>query len=146
MPKATEEETKAKELEKTRAVYRSLTEYLHEESAEQRWRKLQRQEEEIKAQEFPTPIPEETPTLAQSWEKLLKSVTSYDEDLFKGRKEDIDTLLVFVRAHFEVFLLECIVIVFCTNRQVFSLQSLLHSWSNPTNGYPKTQQMPVLHS
>ncbi|KAK7037489.1 hypothetical protein VNI00_010981 [Paramarasmius palmivorus] len=95
VPKATEEETKAKELEKMRAVYRSLTEYLHEESAEQRWRKLQRQEEELKAQEFPTPIPEETPTLAQSWEKLLKSVTSYDEDLFKGQKEDIDTLLVF---------------------------------------------------
>ncbi|ESK86759.1 hypothetical protein Moror_15177 [Moniliophthora roreri MCA 2997] len=35
------------------------------------------------------------PTLLQSWEKLLKEVARYDDDMVKNWKEDIDTLLVF---------------------------------------------------
>ncbi|KAK1223631.1 hypothetical protein PQX77_013492 [Marasmius sp. AFHP31] len=41
-----------------------------------------------------TPIPGK-PTLERSWEVIMKEVTSLDEGLVKGWKEDIDTLLVF---------------------------------------------------
>ncbi|KAK1220268.1 hypothetical protein PQX77_016973 [Marasmius sp. AFHP31] len=36
------------------------------------------------------------PTPERSWEAIMKEVTSLDEGLVKGWKEDIDTLLVFV--------------------------------------------------
>ncbi|KAI3605679.1 hypothetical protein WG66_011997 [Moniliophthora roreri] len=36
-----------------------------------------------------------TPTLTESWEKVLKEVARYDEDIAKGWQDDIDTLLVF---------------------------------------------------
>ncbi|KAF9253949.1 hypothetical protein L218DRAFT_887537, partial [Marasmius fiardii PR-910] len=35
------------------------------------------------------------PTVQQSWEQIMKKVDTLDEDLVKGHKEDIDTLLVF---------------------------------------------------
>ncbi|EEB93141.1 hypothetical protein MPER_08247 [Moniliophthora perniciosa FA553] len=36
-------------------------------------------------------------TADKSWEIMMKEVTRYDEDTVKGWKEEIDTLLVFVR-------------------------------------------------
>ncbi|KAK1220269.1 hypothetical protein PQX77_016974 [Marasmius sp. AFHP31] len=42
-----------------------------------------------------TPI-QGKPTLERSWEVIMKEVTSLDEGLVKGWKEDIDTLLVFM--------------------------------------------------
>ncbi|EEB90539.1 hypothetical protein MPER_11237 [Moniliophthora perniciosa FA553] len=35
------------------------------------------------------------PTLDESWEKVLKEVARHDEDMVKGWRDDIDTLLVF---------------------------------------------------
>ncbi|ESK88822.1 hypothetical protein Moror_17100 [Moniliophthora roreri MCA 2997] len=35
------------------------------------------------------------PTLGESWDKILKEVMKYDEDLVKAWRDDIDTLLVF---------------------------------------------------
>uniref|UniRef100_A0A0W0F1B4 DUF6535 domain-containing protein n=1 Tax=Moniliophthora roreri TaxID=221103 RepID=A0A0W0F1B4_MONRR len=40
------------------------------------------------------------PTLQESWEKLLSAVMEYDDVMVKNWKEDIDTLLVFVRLPF----------------------------------------------
>ncbi|KAG7100078.1 hypothetical protein E1B28_001861 [Marasmius oreades] len=37
----------------------------------------------------------EKPTLQQSWDIIMKTVENLDQDLVKGYKEDIDTLLVF---------------------------------------------------
>ncbi|KAI3611709.1 hypothetical protein WG66_007833 [Moniliophthora roreri] len=36
-------------------------------------------------------------TLDESWQRLLKEVGRYDDNMVKDWKEDIDTLLVFVR-------------------------------------------------
>ncbi|EEB99992.1 hypothetical protein MPER_00173, partial [Moniliophthora perniciosa FA553] len=38
---------------------------------------------------------EKKPTLNESWEKVLKEVARHDEDMVKGWRDDIDTLLVF---------------------------------------------------
>ncbi|EEB94542.1 hypothetical protein MPER_06628, partial [Moniliophthora perniciosa FA553] len=38
---------------------------------------------------------EKKPTLMESWEKVLKEVARHDEDMVKGWRDDIDTLLVF---------------------------------------------------
>ncbi|ESK81454.1 hypothetical protein Moror_15812 [Moniliophthora roreri MCA 2997] len=38
------------------------------------------------------------PTRTESWERMLKEVSRHDEDMVKGWRDDIDTLLVFVRS------------------------------------------------
>ena len=38
--------------------------------------------------------------LEEAWEKLIKETNKYDDDMVKNWKEDIDTLLVFVRSLF----------------------------------------------
>ncbi|ESK86040.1 hypothetical protein Moror_9418 [Moniliophthora roreri MCA 2997] len=38
---------------------------------------------------------EKKPTRTESWEKMLKEVSRHDEDMVKGWRDDIDTLLVF---------------------------------------------------
>ncbi|ESK87608.1 hypothetical protein Moror_1966, partial [Moniliophthora roreri MCA 2997] len=52
----------------------------------------------------PRPIPtmptenvdeEKKPTRTESWERMLKEVSRHDEDMVKGWRDDIDTLLVF---------------------------------------------------
>ncbi|KAF9263849.1 hypothetical protein L218DRAFT_999316 [Marasmius fiardii PR-910] len=42
-----------------------------------------------------TSSPAVKPTLQQSWDAIMKTVETLDEDIAKGYKEDIDTLLVF---------------------------------------------------
>ncbi|KAI3615940.1 hypothetical protein WG66_010343 [Moniliophthora roreri] len=42
-----------------------------------------------------TPGTKRKPTILESWEKLLKEISRYDEETVKNWKEDIDTLLVF---------------------------------------------------
>jgi hypothetical protein len=44
----------------------------------------------------------ERPTVDDSWDRLTKEVSKYDDVAVKLWKEDIDTLLVFVRAQFQV--------------------------------------------
>ncbi|ESK83415.1 hypothetical protein Moror_15600 [Moniliophthora roreri MCA 2997] len=51
---------------------------------------------------YPTPIEptenadeEKKPTRTESWERVLKEVSRHDEDMVKGWRDDIDTLLVF---------------------------------------------------
>uniref|UniRef100_A0A0W0GEA4 DUF6535 domain-containing protein n=1 Tax=Moniliophthora roreri TaxID=221103 RepID=A0A0W0GEA4_MONRR len=39
---------------------------------------------------------EKKPTRTESWERMLKEVSRHDEDMVKGWRDDIDTLLVFV--------------------------------------------------
>ena len=50
------------------------------------------------AENPPETVPAEgkKPTVDKSFEVLLTKVEKYDEELVKGWKEDIDTLLVFV--------------------------------------------------
>ncbi|ESK80958.1 hypothetical protein Moror_13466, partial [Moniliophthora roreri MCA 2997] len=38
---------------------------------------------------------EKKPTRTESWERMLKEVSRHDEDMVKGWRDDIDTLLVF---------------------------------------------------
>ncbi|EEB98005.1 hypothetical protein MPER_02568 [Moniliophthora perniciosa FA553] len=38
---------------------------------------------------------ERKPTRTESWERMLKEVSRHDEDMVKGWRDDIDTLLVF---------------------------------------------------
>ncbi|EEB95806.1 hypothetical protein MPER_05169 [Moniliophthora perniciosa FA553] len=38
---------------------------------------------------------QQNPTLDQSWEKLMKEVNRYDDDMVKNWKDEIDTLLVY---------------------------------------------------
>uniref|UniRef100_A0A0W0F5A4 DUF6535 domain-containing protein n=1 Tax=Moniliophthora roreri TaxID=221103 RepID=A0A0W0F5A4_MONRR len=40
-------------------------------------------------------VDEKKPTRTESWERMLKEVSRHDEDMVKGWRDDIDTLLVF---------------------------------------------------
>ncbi|ESK89191.1 hypothetical protein Moror_5198 [Moniliophthora roreri MCA 2997] len=90
------------------------------------------------------------PTVDESWEKMMKEVNRYDEDMVKNWKEDIDTLLVFAG------LFSAVVTAFCiesyqwlsedpANTTVVLLQQISQQLNHP-NMTSATSPQPDFHA